>query len=126
MDYPLVVLVNQLIHIVLDLVGIVIIVSSYPLAFELCFLSSVLHNGNNTLYIFGTIIGFVIDLAVCQSSVVTQGLQCAWADVKHPAHVLIVHPLAHSLFPVSMADGIHTVNETVELGDHRFKGLSFN
>ena len=68
----------------------------------------------------------MIDLAVRQRAVVTQGLQGAWADVEHPAHVLIVHPLTHCLFPVPMADGIHTADETVELGDHRFNGLSFD
>jgi len=68
----------------------------------------------------------MIDLAVCQRPVVTQCLQRAWADVEHPAHVLIVHPLAHSLFSVPMADGIHPADETVELGDQFLKGLFFD
>jgi len=65
-------------------------------------------------------------LRVSQRPVVPKRLQCAWADVEHPANVLIVHPLAHCLLSVPPADGIHATDETVELGDHRLKGLSFN
>ena len=61
-DYPLVVLVNQLIHITLDLVGIVIIFNSYSLSFELRFLSSILHNGDNEFHVFGTVIRLVVYL----------------------------------------------------------------
>lgn len=61
-DYPLVVLVNQLIHITLDLVGVVIIFNSYSLSFELRFLSSILHNGDNELHVFGTVIRLVVYL----------------------------------------------------------------
>ena len=73
-DYPLVVFVNQFVHITLDLVGIVIIVRSYSLSFELCFLSPILHNGDNALHIFGTVVCLVIDLAVCQSPIVSKRL----------------------------------------------------
>jgi len=68
----------------------------------------------------------VVDLAVCQSSVVPKRLQRAWTDVEHPAHVLIVHPLAHFLFSVPMADGIHPADEAVELDDQFLKGLSLD
>ncbi|AAO79124.1 conserved hypothetical protein [Bacteroides thetaiotaomicron VPI-5482] len=61
-DYPLVVLVNQLIHITLDLVGVVIIFNSYSLSFELRFLSSILHNGDNEFHVFGTVIRLVVYL----------------------------------------------------------------
>jgi hypothetical protein len=125
-DYPLVVLVNQFIHVTLDLVGIVIIVSSYSLSFEPCFLSPVLHNGNDTFHIFGTVVRLVIDLAVCQSSIVPKRLQCTWADAEHPAHVLIVHPLAHCLFPVPLADSLHAADKTVEPCDHCLKSSFFD
>jgi len=68
----------------------------------------------------------VVDLAICQRAVVSKRLQRAWTDVEHPAHVLIVHPLAHFLFSMPMADGIHAADEAIELGDHRLEGLSFD
>ena len=68
----------------------------------------------------------MVYLRVSQRSVVPKGLQRAWADVEHPANVLIVHLLAHLLLSVPPADGIHATDETVEPGDHRLKGLSFN
>jgi len=68
----------------------------------------------------------VVDLAVCQSPIVPKRLQGSWADIEHPAYVLIIHPLAHFLFAVPMADGIHTADEAVELGDQLLKGLSFD
>jgi len=68
----------------------------------------------------------VVYLRVSQRPVVAQGLQRARADVEHPAHVLIVHPLAHPFFTVPQADGIHAADEAVELGDHRLEGLSFD
>lgn len=68
----------------------------------------------------------MIDLAVCQCAVIPKSLQRAWADVEYSAHVLIVHPLAHCLFPMPMADDIHSADEAVELGDHRLKGFSFD
>jgi len=68
----------------------------------------------------------VVNLAVCQSSVVPKRLQGSGADVQHPAHVLIVHPLAHLLFTVPMADGIHPADEAVELGDQFLEGLSLD
>ena len=61
-DYPLVVFVNQFVHITLDLVGVVIIFNSYSLSFELRFLSSILHNGDNELHVFGTVICLVVYL----------------------------------------------------------------
>jgi len=90
------------------------------------FLSSVLHDGDDTLDIFGTVIGLVVYLRISQCAVVSKRLQRVRADVEHPAHVLIVHPLTHFLFTVPMADGIHAADEAIELGDHRLEGLSFD
>jgi len=99
---------------------------SYSPALEVCFFSPVLDNGDYTLHIFGTVIRLVVYLRVSQRTVVAQGLQRAGADVEHPAHVLIVHPLTHSLFSMPLADGIHTADEMVELGNHLLKGLFFD
>jgi len=77
------------------------------------------------LYIIGTVVGLVVYLRVSQRPVVPKGLQRAWADVEYPAHVLIVHPLVYCLLSVPLTDGIHATDETVELGDHRLKGVSF-
>ena len=65
----------------------------------------------------------MVYLRISQRAVVPKRLQRAWADVEHPAHVLIVHPLTHFLFAVTMADGIHTADEAVELGDQFLKCL---
>ena len=68
----------------------------------------------------------MVYLRVGKRAVVPKGLQRAGTDVQHSAHVQIVHPLTHFLFAVPLADGFHTVDEAVELGDHRLKGLSFD
>jgi len=128
-DYPLVVLGNQFVHITSDLVVIVIILCllySYCPAFELGFLPPVLDNRHDTLHVFGTVIGLMVDLAVCQSSIIPKCLQRAWADVEHLAHVLIVHPLAHRFLSMPMADGIHAADETIEFGDQLLKGSFFD
>lgn len=99
---------------------------SYCSSLEFCLFSPVLHDGDDALHIYGAVIRLVVDLRISQRAVVPQGLQRAWADVEHPAHVLIVHPLAHCLLSVPLADGFHAADEAVELGDHRLKGLSFD
>ncbi len=131
-DYPLAVLGHQFIH-TLDLAVFTIILYLlhyihylYSPAFESSFLPSVLDYRHDTLHVLGAVIGLVVDLAVCQSSIIPKCLQRAGADVEHLAHILIVHPLTHRLLPVPMADGIHAADEMVELGDHLLKGLLFN
>ena len=68
----------------------------------------------------------MVYLRISQRAVVPKRLQGSGADVQHPTHVLIVHPLAHFLFAVTMADGIHPADEAVELGDQLLEGLSLD
>ena len=68
----------------------------------------------------------MVNLAIPQRPVVPKRLQGSCADIEHPAHVLIVHPLVHFLFAVSAADAIHPTDEAVEFGDQFLKGLSFD
>ena len=83
--------VDQFVHITLNLVGLCyyFIQLSDCFTFELCFLSPILNDRNDALHIFGTVVGLVIDLAVCQCSIISERLQRAWTDVEHPTHVLI-------------------------------------
>ena len=41
------------------------ILGLYSPAFEPCFLSPVLHNGDDALHVFRTIVGLVVDLEMC-------------------------------------------------------------
>ena len=54
-DYPLVVFVNGYYQ-------LCTILGLYSPAFESCFLPSVLHDGDDTLHVFGTVIGLVVYL----------------------------------------------------------------
>ena len=128
MDYPLVVSVNQFVHITLDLVGLChyFIQLSDCFTFELCFLSPILNDRNDALYIFGTVVGLVIDLAVCQCSIISERLQRAWTDVEHPTHVLIVHPLTHCLFSMPLADSSMRLTKRSNLATIASKVLFFD
>ena len=130
-DYPLAVFVNSVHSYYFGFSGYCYSISfiasgSYRSSLESRFFPPVLHDGDDTLHILRTVIRLVVDLRISQRAVVAQGLQRAWADVE-ASGTRPDCPSTRSLsFLRAAADGIHAADETVELGDHRLKGLSFD
>jgi integrase len=73
------------------------------------------HYRKNLFHVFRSVIGLVVDLSVCQRSVIPKGLKCPFRDVQKPTHVLIIQPLFH--IPVSMqpAEVLHPACKIFEL-----------
>ncbi len=77
------------------------------------------------LFIFSVFTGLAY-LRIGQCAVITQGLQCSWADVEHNAHILIIQPRSLAHITVEGTELLHTVCKDLELREHSLKCSCFN
>ena len=86
-----------------------------------CILSSVLHELDNTQYVFRLVENLMPYLGVSQRPVVAKRLQGSRTDTKLLADILIVTPAAEPSFLPFAEDFIHAIGEVVKFSDHFFK-----
>lgn len=129
-DYPLVVFVNQFVHVTLNLVGIVIILyllhwdyivrplnlASFVYPPQRKRYAAHLRDGNTSYGLFVSRQAYR-----CPAESVTCEDWCSASGTRPDC------PSTHLFsFRRAVVDCFHTVDEAVELGDHRLKGLSFD
>ncbi len=84
----------------------------------LCLFPFFFHNRKNLFHIGRFVISFVVDLGICQRTIVPKRLKRSLRNVQEPAYVLIIQPLFH--IPVSMqaAKSFHPACKIFEFREH--------
>ena len=84
-----------------------------------------LYKRNDAFYILWLIVSLVLNLRVCQRSVLSECLQCSWAYIQYLAHVLVVEPFAKSFICSSTNHCLHLCDEAVETRQQFLVGTAF-